>query len=517
VSGNPSCVDLGYAQGVKSDPPGTDEVIAGVVFDYDGLDSVTVSSSEWDILAVIVKAGDGAQVYTGPFSDLVAPVNNGGQQADISHVEACIDPYGTTTTTEQETTTTTEGPLESLVWINVGRCEDVDGVSLTPVWVRIEPAGSATVTLRTPDGPMVFTETDMVRLEPGRYFWEADVADGYELVGRSEGGFRTANCTNTDTMVVMFHGECTYDPSTGTSLEDVEFRIAPGGTASVVVEGPGGPYEVTGSGGVLSLPPGDYTWVATAEPGYTMVGPGSGSFTVEGCGPVCTASVGDTVWLDTSEHDGLQDAGESTVAGVVVELRDEDGTVIAVTSTHEDGRYLFEGLCPGSYRIHFELPDIAGLDNERWTFLNNGDTTLDSNADDEGLTELFQLEEGEQDLSWDAGIVAEQVSSTTVTTLPSTTTVPLTSSTTVAQTSSTTVGATTSTTVDVLPSTTVTVAPTSSTTVPPVTATTLPFTGFEVQMTALIGAAALVGGAALLAATRRRDDDDAAPENIGTW
>lgn len=516
VPGNPKCADLGYDRGVKSDPPGTDEIIDGISFDYHGLASVTVSSEEWTILAVIVKGGNGAQVYTGSFVDLVAPLNHGGQQADISHVDACVGhrnttttthetttttKYETTTTTEHETTTTTEAVEEALVWINVGRCEEVDGESLTPVWVRIEPAGSAVVTLRTPDGPLVFTESGSVRLGPGRYFWDAVVEDGYELVGRSEGSFRTANCSTNDTMVVVRRGSCSYDESTGLSTEDVRFQIAPGGTSTVVVEGPGGPYEIDGSGETLHLVPGTYTWEATAEPGHTMMGTARGTFTVDGCGPTCSAAIGDTVWLDMSPHDGRQSPGEDTLPGVGVELLDGDGHVLAATTTDEDGRYLFSELCPGTYRVRFELPDLAGLDNERWTVRHSGEHAADSDPDDGGLTDPIVLDEGVVDLTWDAGIVAEQVSSTTVTSLPPT-------STTEPPTTSTTVRPTTSTTLEILPGTT--------TTVPPVTATTLPFTGFEMQMTALIGAAALMGGAALLAAARRREETDDS-DHIGAW
>ena len=62
------------------------------------------------------------------------------------------------------------------------------------------------------------------------------------------------------------------------------------------------------------------------------------------------ASIGDRVWLDTN-GDGVQDAGETGIAGVTVELRDASGTVIATTTTGADGEYLFDGLAAGTYTV----------------------------------------------------------------------------------------------------------------------------------------------------------------------
>lgn len=520
VSGNPKCVDLGYAQGVKSDSPGTDVTIDGVFFDYNGLSSVSVSSSDLAIQAVIVKGGNGAQVYTSSFANLVAPLNNGGQQADISHVEACIDPYETTTTTEQETTTTTDeetttttaAPEEAFVWVNVGRCEEQSGVSLTPVWVRVEPAGSATVTLRGPDGSIEFTETGSVTLEPGRYFWSTKVVDGFELTGQGEGSFRTANCTSNDTMVHVKIGECTYDPYTGVVQKDVEFRIAPGGTATITVEGPGGPYEIDGSGERLNLAPGTYRWTASPIDGYAMVGVAQGKFIVEDCSPQCTALIGDVVWFDDAPRNGLQDEGEELIEGVAVQLLDGEGAVLATTVTDENGHYEFADLCEGTYRVRFELPDLPGVVNEAWTTQGGGDPSLDSNADANGLTDLIEVTNRTEDLTWDAGIVANRVSPTTT---PSTTTTEPTTTTTV-EITTTTVENTTTTVVD--PTTSSSVAPVvTSTTVPPVTASTLPFTGFEVQTTALLGLLALVGGGVLLMAVGGRREEQEDSDSIGAW
>ena len=61
-------------------------------------------------------------------------------------------------------------------------------------------------------------------------------------------------------------------------------------------------------------------------------------------------AVGDFVWLD-ADADGVQDAGEVGIAGVVVELLNGDGVMFGSATTDADGSYLFEGLMPGEYTV----------------------------------------------------------------------------------------------------------------------------------------------------------------------
>ncbi|SEB01484.1 IPTL-CTERM protein sorting domain-containing protein, partial [Thiothrix caldifontis] len=63
-----------------------------------------------------------------------------------------------------------------------------------------------------------------------------------------------------------------------------------------------------------------------------------------------THSIGNTVWVDANNN-GLLDAEESKVVdGVVMELLDKSGTVMAYTET-KDGYYLFSGLAAGEYSV----------------------------------------------------------------------------------------------------------------------------------------------------------------------
>ncbi|KXK39636.1 MAG: PKD domain-containing protein [Bacteroidetes bacterium OLB9] len=59
--------------------------------------------------------------------------------------------------------------------------------------------------------------------------------------------------------------------------------------------------------------------------------------------PLCgipEIEIGNLVWIDTNEN-GIQDADEAGVAGLPIELRDENCDVIATTTTDSKGNYLF--------------------------------------------------------------------------------------------------------------------------------------------------------------------------------
>jgi uncharacterized repeat protein (TIGR01451 family) len=98
--------------------------------------------------------------------------------------------------------------------------------------------------------------------------------------------------------------------------------------------------------------------------------------------PMC---LGDLVWLD-SDHDGVQDLGEPTIAGAKVELldangapaKDINGILIASQTTTGSGLYKFTNLAPGDYMVRVTpptglLPTISGLDPDN-------DNNKDSNG-----------------------------------------------------------------------------------------------------------------------------------------
>ncbi len=87
-------------------------------------------------------------------------------------------------------------------------------------------------------------------------------------------------------------------------------------------------------------------------------------------------SIGDFVWWDVNRN-GLQDAGEDPIEGVVVVLLDSNGNEIATTTTDGLGYYFFESLKPNTdYTVVFTKPVDA-----EFTTQNAGDDTLDSDPD----------------------------------------------------------------------------------------------------------------------------------------
>jgi len=64
----------------------------------------------------------------------------------------------------------------------------------------------------------------------------------------------------------------------------------------------------------------------------------------------CFGSIGDFVWNDL-DRDGIQDAGEPGIMGVMLRLTDLQGTTLALTTTGSNGGYEFPGLCADTYVV----------------------------------------------------------------------------------------------------------------------------------------------------------------------
>lgn len=64
-------------------------------------------------------------------------------------------------------------------------------------------------------------------------------------------------------------------------------------------------------------------------------------------------SLGDTIWFDADSSGGDQatQGAEPGIEGVLVELRDRNGTLIATTTTDLNGTYLFNNLPDGDYTV----------------------------------------------------------------------------------------------------------------------------------------------------------------------
>ncbi|MFZ7086630.1 SdrD B-like domain-containing protein [Curtobacterium sp. RRHDQ10] len=131
---------------------------------------------------------------------------------------------------------------------------------------------------------------------------------------------------------------------------------------------------------------------------------------------VVAGAIGDRVW-DDRDRNGLQDDGEPGVGGVRVELTgvDDTGTDTArSTVSDEHGAYRFDRLRPGAYRVCVAAPDGATFTTPRV----GADRTRDSDVGPDGCSDRVVLERVEasgrlvgvtQDMSVDAGLVADEV------------------------------------------------------------------------------------------------------------
>ena len=68
------------------------------------------------------------------------------------------------------------------------------------------------------------------------------------------------------------------------------------------------------------------------------------------------ATIGSTVWVDTNGN-GVKDGGEFGLENITVQLIDEEGNVVATTTTDANGQYLFTDVPAGTYDIVITPPD----------------------------------------------------------------------------------------------------------------------------------------------------------------
>ncbi|HEX5944207.1 MAG TPA: SdrD B-like domain-containing protein [Anaerolineales bacterium] len=106
------------------------------------------------------------------------------------------------------------------------------------------------------------------------------------------------------------------------------------------------------------------------------------------------------VWND-ADQDGLQDAGESGLANVTVNLYDKAKAFVNAALTDQTGHYQFEKLAAGDYYLDFVAPAGFAISPKD----QSQDEALDSDADSvTGETSLTTLVAGENTLAWDVGL-----------------------------------------------------------------------------------------------------------------
>ena len=140
-------------------------------------------------------------------------------------------------------------------------------------------------------------------------------------------------------------------------------------------------------------------------------------FTITVVAQSATVSLGDFVWNDLNGN-GIQNSGESGIAGVAVELFCSPSNVIGgaddyslgQTVTDFNGKYHFNLLLPGqSYYLVFHAPSGFTFSPQN----AGSDDTIDSDVNSLGMTGLFTVTAGTNDNSIDAGLIASSVNTST--------------------------------------------------------------------------------------------------------
>ncbi|HIC88592.1 MAG TPA: hypothetical protein EYP04_04220, partial [Anaerolineae bacterium] len=128
--------------------------------------------------------------------------------------------------------------------------------------------------------------------------------------------------------------------------------------------------------------------------------------------PSTAAHVGDFVWHDlfhsqSHQIDGIQDAGEPGIAGVIMELYDSSHTLVVTTTTDTNGHYLFSDLLPGTYTVRVADSNFAsGGVLEGWYASpkdRGSDDTKDSDGHESTHEASVTLSSGEQNDTMDFG------------------------------------------------------------------------------------------------------------------
>ncbi len=276
-----------------------------------------------------------------------------------------------------------------------GDCDwDPGEETLEGVVIRLIDSSGNEVARTTTDADGRYTFSNIA---PGDYSLVEEQPDGYfdgDAVPGSAGG--TVDNPNTISKVTLTPGEdatdydfCEIEPSSisgfvyvdqdGDCIHDegepplvgvtIELRDAQGKVIETTVTDVNGYYVFD------NLMPGDYSVYEHQPDGYfhggqtlgsgggevldddhlgVQLGAGSELVNYDFC-ELAPASISGSVWQET-DLDQDFGPGDEPIAGVVIELIDENGNVIATTETDSQGNFFFDSIAPGVYSLREVQP-----------------------------------------------------------------------------------------------------------------------------------------------------------------
>ena len=395
--------------------------------------------------------GDYSVVFVPPTDYFVSPQDQGGDDAVDSDPDATTGITGTVSIISGADDDTVDAGMYQLatvsdfVWVDL----DSDGIQdagepgLAGVTVNLRNTSNVVVGTTVTSGTGSYVLPSIL---PGDYTVEF-VAPGYTFTGQDQGGDDTVDSDadssgvtasinlvsgeDDDTVdagvLPMNLGDFVWDDTNGNGVQDGGETGISGVTVELLDSG-GLVIDTTTTAGDgsynFSVAAGTYAVRFTEPAGYSIGAQDQGGNDATDSDPDSTtgttgavvvtgpadvldvdaglfrvASVSDFVWNDL-DADGIQDAGEPGLDGVVVELRDSGGTLVATDTTAGGGAYAFTGLTPGDYTITFVAPVGAAPSPQD----AGGDDDLDSDIDALGVVAVT-LSSAEDDDTVDSGFV----------------------------------------------------------------------------------------------------------------
>jgi protocatechuate 3,4-dioxygenase beta subunit len=143
----------------------------------------------------------------------------------------------------------------------------------------------------------------------------------------------------------------------------------------------------------------------TGKTGVIVLSAGEVDRTIDaGLAPVLPARVGNFVWID-EDKDGVQDATEPGVPGVIATLYNASGDPVGVGITDGRGTYNITDVAPGNgYYVVFT--NTTGFTfTQPLSTLPGGNTSTDSDPTISGVTPSFNLAPGAANTTIDAGLL----------------------------------------------------------------------------------------------------------------
>jgi uncharacterized repeat protein (TIGR01451 family) len=186
-------------------------------------------------------------------------------------------------------------------------------------------------------------------------------------------------------------------------LPNTNYRIRINSTDAALAAAGAGPL-VTANGGADDIDSDAVLTAGFAVISLTTSGQSVSNHTFDFGYQATLAGVGDTVFRDLNSN-GIQDAGEPGVQGVIVELFNAGNVSQGTRTTDANGFYQFLGLQPGTYTLALNPASFPAGTTLTTPFVGSN-TAVDSNFNPAtNRTPAFTLTTGQYDPTQDAGLV----------------------------------------------------------------------------------------------------------------